>query len=100
MIKSPISDALADIEGVNIKKDITLIDLDDKEGYVSFKTMSNAKKQAQIDWPTNNIVKNIDISFSEMMVGYITIALLMTWFIKDNKKYFFYALMAFFMLYS
>ena len=63
MIKSPISDALAEIEGNDIKKDITLIDLDDKEGYVSFKTMSNAKKQGESESDIH-LAKNIDNAFS------------------------------------
>jgi hypothetical protein len=63
MIDSPISAALSELEGNNIKKDITLIDLDDQEGYVSFKTMSNAKKQGESE-SENDFMKNIDNRFS------------------------------------
>lgn len=43
-IDSPISQKLLDLQGVDIKDDISFIDLSDVEGMFSFKTMKNFKK--------------------------------------------------------
>ena len=43
-IDSPISQALIDLEGVDIKDDISFIDFDSTPGMFTFKTMKNFKK--------------------------------------------------------
>lgn len=62
-IDSPISTALKEIEGNDIKKDFTFIDLDEKEGYVTFKTMKNAKKQIEELYPDHELVLNMDNNY-------------------------------------
>jgi hypothetical protein len=44
LIDSPISQKLLDIEGNDIKDDITFIDFDKRDGMFSFKTMKNFNK--------------------------------------------------------
>ena len=46
-IDSPISQALIDIQGVDIKDDISFIDFDNTPGMLSFKTMKNLKKHLE-----------------------------------------------------
>lgn len=44
-IDSPITKEILDIEGVDIKDDISFIDIGDSEGMITFKTMKNFKKK-------------------------------------------------------
>jgi hypothetical protein len=46
-IDSPISQELIDIQGVDIKDDISFIDFDNTPGMLSFKTMKNLKKSLE-----------------------------------------------------
>jgi hypothetical protein len=46
-IDSPISQKLLDLQGVDIKDDISFIDLSDVEGMFTFKTMKNYKKNRE-----------------------------------------------------
>jgi hypothetical protein len=46
-IDSPISQELIDIQGVDIKDDISFIDFDNTPGMLSFKTMKNLKKSIE-----------------------------------------------------
>lgn len=46
-IDSPISQALIDLQGVDIKDDISFIDFDNTSGMLSFKTMKNLKKSLE-----------------------------------------------------
>lgn len=62
LVKSDISNELLDVQGEDIKSDVTLIDIGD-EGYLSFTTMKNAKKNISIEYP--NLVdgdENKDVS--------------------------------------
>jgi hypothetical protein len=62
-IDSPISQKLLDLQGVDIKDDISFIDLSDIEGMFTFKTMKNFKKafdntvQIAIKW--NSPLKDV-----------------------------------------
>jgi hypothetical protein len=46
-----VSKALLDLEFQNLKDDITLIDVGDKEGYISFTTSRDAKKNLKEEFP-------------------------------------------------
>lgn len=43
-VDDPISKELLNIENTDVKPDITFVNLDDREGYINFTTMRNAKK--------------------------------------------------------
>lgn len=50
-VKDEVSKSLLDLEFQNLKDDITLIDIDDKEGYITFTTSKDALKNLEKDYP-------------------------------------------------
>lgn len=55
-----IASDLLDIEGDDIKPDLTFIDMDDKEGYISFTTMKNAWKKLSERYPHLEYITNTE----------------------------------------
>jgi len=58
---NPIAKDLLDTEGKDVKPDITLLNLDDKEGYLSFITMKNTKKLLDERWPESKDKFDLDV---------------------------------------
>lgn len=69
-INSDVSKELLSAEGENIKKDITFIDIDNREGYVTFKTMRNVEK-ALDKYPISSTARGIPISFNNHASDYL-----------------------------
>lgn len=55
-----IASDLLEIEGDDIKPDLTFIDMDDKEGYISFTTMKNAWKKLSKEYPHIEYITNTE----------------------------------------
>jgi hypothetical protein len=67
-IDSPITKDLIDIEKKDIKNDVTFIDIDDREGYASFKTMKNAKRVIDNQYSTfSGIVDSPDTGLTNAL---------------------------------
>lgn len=55
-----IASDLLELEGDDIKPDLTFIDMDDKEGYISFTTMKNAWKKLSDKYPHIEYITNAE----------------------------------------
>lgn len=69
-IDSEVAKELLNSEGQDIKKDITFIDIDNREGYVTFKTMRNVKKGLE-KYPKGSSANNLDVIFDREASDYL-----------------------------
>lgn len=69
-IDSEVAKELLNSEGQDIKKDITFIDIDNREGYVTFKTMRNVKKGLE-KYPKGSSANNLDVKFDNISSDYL-----------------------------
>lgn len=63
-VKSPISRALLEIDGEDIKDDITFLDYTEQEGFITYKTMKTMLKQlddSTLDDELKKILKEVEI---------------------------------------
>jgi hypothetical protein len=77
-IDSEVAKELLNSEGQDIKKDITFIDIDNREGYVTFKTMRNVKKQLD-KYPKGSSANSLDISFDNTVSDYLYNKTCLSW---------------------
>lgn len=77
-INSEVSKELLSAEGENIKKDITFIDIDNREGYVTFKTMRNVEK-ALDKYPISSSARGIPTSFNKHASDYLYSISCLSW---------------------
>lgn len=77
-INSEVSKELLSAEGENIKKDITFIDIDNREGYVTFKTMRNVEK-ALDKYPISSSTRGIPTSFNKHASDYLYSISCLSW---------------------
>ena len=68
-IKTDISQDLLDLEGKDIKDDITFIDIDtDNQGYINFTTAKNAKKNLEVQYPESEY-DHVHVMFNQPRQG-------------------------------
>jgi len=65
-VKHPIAKDILSKEGTNPKEDITFLDIDSREGYVSFKTMKSMLKSIEEESPLEDLIpilKRVETEF-------------------------------------